>query len=105
MLSMAMEDTSAAETTADAKEARATDHMSVRNPRIEVMMRSERRRRWSVEQKREIAAQNLEPGLSSITVARRYGISGGLLARGADSCWRERLAPPPNRWRSSRVLR
>lgn len=42
-------------------------------------MRGERRRRWSVEQKREIAAESLEPGVSPITVARRYGISSGLL--------------------------
>ena len=42
-------------------------------------MRGERRRRWSVEQKREIAAESLEPGISPITVARRYGISSGLL--------------------------
>jgi transposase-like protein len=33
------------------------------------------RRRWSVEQKREIAAESLEPGISPITMARRYGIS------------------------------
>ena len=42
-------------------------------------MRGERRRRWSVEQKREIAAESLEPGISPITVARRYGVSSGLL--------------------------
>jgi transposase len=53
--------------------------MSARNQRIELIMRGERRRRWSVEQKREIAAESLEPGISPITVARRYGISSGLL--------------------------
>lgn len=76
---MAMDDTSAAETTADAKDVRTTDRMSVRSPRIEVITHGERRRRWSVEQKREIAAESLEPGVSPITVARRYGISSGLL--------------------------
>jgi transposase-like protein len=45
----------------------------------ELITRGERRRRRSVEQKREIAAESLEPGVSSITVARRYGISSGLL--------------------------
>jgi transposase len=53
--------------------------MSARNQRIELITRGERRRRWSVEQKREIAAESLEPGISPITVARRYGISSGLL--------------------------
>ena len=51
--------------------------MSVRSPRAEVITRGDRRR--SVEQKREIAAERLESGISPITVARRYGISGGLL--------------------------
>jgi len=53
--------------------------MSARNQRIELITRGERRRRWSVEQKREIAAESLEAGISPITVARRYGISSGLL--------------------------
>jgi transposase len=53
--------------------------MSARSQRIEVITRGERRRRWSAEQKREIAAESLEPGISPITVARRYGISSGLL--------------------------
>ena len=53
--------------------------MEARSQRIEVITRGERRRRWSVEQKREIAAESLEPGISPITVARRYGISSGLL--------------------------
>jgi hypothetical protein len=47
--------------------------------RIEVTTRSERRRRWSVEQQRETAAESLLPVLSPITVARRYRISSGLL--------------------------
>jgi transposase len=53
--------------------------MSARSQRIEVITRGERRRRWSVEQKREIAAESLEPGRSPITVARRYGLSSGQL--------------------------
>ena len=55
-----------------------TDRMSARSQRIELITRGERRR-WSVEQKREIAAESLEPNISPITVARRYGISSGLL--------------------------
>jgi len=46
--------------------------MSVRGPRVEVITRGERRRRWPVEQKREIAVYRPSQ-------ARRYGISGGLL--------------------------
>ena len=68
-----------AEPEAEAESAHTTGRMSARSQRIEVITRGERRRRWSVEQKREIAAESLEPGISPITVARRYGISSGLL--------------------------
>ena len=64
---------------AEIESGHTTDRMSARNQRIELITRGERRRRWSVEQKREIAAESLEPGISPITVARRYGISSGLL--------------------------
>jgi transposase len=53
--------------------------MSARSQRVEVITRGERRRPWSVEQKREIAAESLEAGVSPITVARRCGISSGQL--------------------------
>ena len=46
----------------------------------------ERRRRWTAEQKREIAAESLQPGISPVMVARRYGISSGLLYT-----WRQQL--------------
>src|SRR6201986_943849 len=72
-------DDATAEPPADVKDAHTTGRMSARSQRIEVITRGERRRRWSVEQKREIAAESLEPGISPITVARRYGISSGLL--------------------------
>jgi transposase len=68
-----------AEAGAEIESAHMTDRMSARSQRIELITRGERRRRWSVEQKREIAAESLEPGVSPITVARRYGISSGLL--------------------------
>src|SRR5690242_6005556 len=64
---------------AEVESTHTTDRMSARSQRIELITRSERRRRWSVEQKREIAAESLEAGISPITVARRYGISSGLL--------------------------
>ena len=63
----------------ETESAHTTDRMSARSQRIEVITRGERRRRWSVEQKREIAAESMEPGISPITVAGRYGISSGLL--------------------------
>jgi transposase len=74
-----METDGAAVEGAEIESAQTTDRMSARNQRIELITRGERRRRWSVEQKREIAAESLEPGISPITVARRYGISSGLL--------------------------
>ena len=64
---------------AEVESAHTTDRMSARSQRIELITRGERRRRWSVEQKREIAAESLEPGTSPFVVARRYGISSGLL--------------------------
>ena len=63
-----------------------TDRTGARNRRIEVITGRERRRRWTVEQKREIAAESLQPGISPIMVARRYGISSGLLYT-----WRQQL--------------
>jgi transposase len=74
-----MMDDEAAEGGAEARDAPTTGRMSARSQRIEVITRGERRRRWSVEQKREIAAESLAPGVSPITVARRHGISSGQL--------------------------
>jgi hypothetical protein len=54
---MSLDNDEAAEPISDAKDARTTDRMSVRSQRIEVITRGERRRRWSVEQKREIVAE------------------------------------------------
>jgi transposase len=55
------------------------DHKGTRRQRIEVITRGERRRRWTAEQKYEIAAESLEPGVSPVTVARKHGISTGQL--------------------------
>src|SRR5271169_589262 len=63
-----------------------TDRTGARNRRIEVITGRERRRRWTAEQKREIAAESLRPGVSPIMVARRYGVSSGLLYT-----WRQQL--------------
>jgi transposase len=69
----------AVEAEAEIKSAHTTGRMSARSQRIEVITRGERWRRWSVDQKCEIAAESLELGVSPRTVARRYGISSGLL--------------------------
>ena len=63
-----------------------TDRMSTHGPRIEVITRGERRRNWTAEQKREIAAESLVAGTSAIVVARKHGISTGQLYT-----WRQQL--------------
>src|SRR3954449_7032331 len=90
---------------AEVASAHTTDRMSARSQRIELITRGERRRRWSVEQKRDIAAESLEPGISPITVARRYGISSGLLYTWRRHLLEGSLGSPVSRWRSSRVLK
>jgi transposase len=47
--------------------------------RIEVITGQERRRRWSPEEKAKITAESLEPGMKVAAVARRHGVSQGLL--------------------------
>jgi transposase len=69
-----------------AESARTGTRTSARSPAIELITRGEPRRRWSVEQKQTIAAESLVPGVSPIAVARRYGISSGLLYN-----WRKAL--------------
>lgn len=67
------------DTIAEPESALTTGRKSARKQQIEVITRGERRRSWSVEQKREIAAESLQPGVSPITVARRYGVNTGQL--------------------------
>jgi len=59
---------------------------SVRGPRVELITRGERRRRWSIEQKREIVAESLRPDTTPTEVARKYAISSGRLYG-----WRQQL--------------
>jgi transposase-like protein len=70
----------------ESEDAPTTDRTGTRDRRIEVITGRERRRRWTAEQKREIAAESLQPGISPIMVACRYGISSGLLYT-----WRQQL--------------
>ena len=46
---------------------------------MEFITRGDRRRVWAVEQKREIALESLDPSTTPTAVARRYGITSGLL--------------------------
>jgi transposase len=57
-----------------------------RMPRVEVITRGERRRVWTLEQKREIVSESLGPALTPTEVARKHGISSGLLYG-----WRQKL--------------
>ncbi len=57
----------------------ATDRMSTRPQRIEVITRSERRRRWSLEEKQAIVAESLTPHASMMAIARKHGIGTGQL--------------------------
>jgi transposase len=69
-------------TTAEPAEPESADkssRKSARSPRIVLITRGERRRRWTIEQKQTIAAQSLAPGASPTEVARQYGISSGQL--------------------------
>jgi transposase len=54
---------------------------------VEVITRGERRRRWSIEEKREIVAESLQPGISPSEIIRKHGISSGQLYT-----WRQQLA-------------
>ena len=48
-------------------------------PMAEILTQPERRRRWTSEQKLALVSESLRPGASPTQVARRYGISTGLL--------------------------
>ena len=45
----------------------------------EVLFGPERRRRWSADQKQAIVSESFEEGAVALAVARRHGISSGLL--------------------------
>ncbi|MBV8937212.1 MAG: transposase [Alphaproteobacteria bacterium] len=59
--------------------------MSDRNP-IEVLVRADRRRSWTAEQKREIVIESLDPEQTAADVARKHGITTGQLYT-----WRRRM--------------
>ncbi|MBV9783256.1 MAG: transposase [Acidisphaera sp.] len=63
----------------EAEDAHKTDRKSARRPRVELITRAERRRRWSIEQKQEIVAESLSADTTPTEVARKYAVSSGLL--------------------------
>src|SRR3954453_9170641 len=52
-------------------------HMTAPTQRIEVITRGERRRRWSIEEKREIVAESLVTGVRPSEVIHKHGITSG----------------------------
>ena len=54
--------------------------------RIEVITRGERRRRWSIEEKREIVVESLGPGVRPSEIIHKHGITSGQLY-----AWRHQL--------------
>jgi transposase len=69
----------------DAESGHTTGRMSARKP-IEVLVRADRRRLWTAEQKRDIVAESLSPEQTAADVARKHGISTGQLYT-----WRRQL--------------
>jgi len=62
------------------------NRMSAASGRIELITRGERRRSWTIEQKREIAIESLAPGVVTAAIARKHEIGTGLLYT-----WRKQL--------------
>jgi len=74
----------------DGETAHKIGHKSARSPRVEVITRRDRRRNWTLDQKREIVAESLGPGLTPTEVARKHAISTGQLYT-----WRQQLLAGP----------
>src|SRR3954467_8256247 len=74
----------------DAETAPKIGRKSARSPRVEIITGTDRRRSWTLEQKREIVAESLGPALTPTEVARKYGISTGLLYG-----WRQKILGRP----------
>ena len=72
------------------EDARKIGLTSARIPSGEVLGPADRRRSWTVEQKREIVCESLGPDLTPTEVARKYRISTGQLYT-----WRQQLLSLP----------
>ena len=72
------------------EDARKIGLTSARIPPGEVLGPADRRRSWTVEQKREIVCESLGPDLTPTEVARKYRVSTGQLY-----AWRQQLLSLP----------
>jgi len=70
----------------DGEGTRTRGRRSAQSGRVEFITRGDRRRVWAAKQKRAIALESLDPGTTPTDVARRYGVSSGLLY-----AWRRQL--------------
>ena len=59
--------------------AHTSNRRSARSGRVEILVRADRRRSWTPEQKCQIVSESLEPGVTPSDVARRHGIGTGQL--------------------------
>ncbi len=64
---------------ADAETAPKIGRKSARSPHVEIITGTDRRRIWTLDQKREIVAESLGPALTLTEVTRKYSISSGQL--------------------------
>ena len=72
-------DGTAAELVFEDQGAHTSKRKSARSSRVEVLVRADRRRSWTPEQKFQIVSESLEPGVMATDVARRHEIGTGLL--------------------------
>ena len=77
--------------------ARTQGRRSAQSGRVEFITRGDRRRVWAAEQKRAIALESLDPSTTPTDVARRYGISSGLLYTWRRQVREGRLGSAPRR--------
>jgi transposase len=71
----------------DARTDARTENEGGTYQRFEVITGRQRRRRWTAEEKARIVAESLDAGVSISDVARRHGMSRGLL-----TVWRRQLS-------------
>jgi transposase len=79
-------DTITPDLVSEVESARTIGRTSGRSARVEVLARAERRRCWTLEQKRQIVSESLGPELTPTDVARKHGISTGQIYT-----WRHQL--------------
>ena len=80
---------------AEVTSAHTRSRMSARSEVVEVVTRGERRRAWSVDQKRLIVTEAMQPGVTPTEVARRWGIGTGLLYTWRQQVFAGKLGEPP----------